>query len=474
HQLEGVWLYRGIGEVNTELLRSLLTCEDHHARAAAVQQLRYWHSHVSDAVALLHNAVNDPSSIVRMEAAIAASYIGSREAFTALLDVFNHPRGGHLEYAVTCALGSRTLRPYWESDPTSPVAKLLREASRRQDFQEPTAGAGDAQFDSQPNLKLVRISTVSERMQYTVTQFSAAVGQPVKLVFTNPDATDHNLLIVQPGALEEVGVAANEMARDPKNANSDFVPREKEHLILQASPMIGPTRKSQIAVLRFNAPTEPGIYPYVCTFPGHWIIMNGEMVVGESPEQIEALLAARQPKVVREWKLSDFADVDLSSPDLSEETVMRGMAAFQKARCSQCHVVAGVGLNMGPDLTDIAKRFRGEKLLRQVLEPSAEVNEKFRTYQFVMLDGRVIAGVVKEEQPGEFHMLTNLLAPDAITRLKRGEVDQKVASRVSAMPEGMSNVLTKAEILSLLSYLEAGGYKLHGGHGEHGAGDPGN
>jgi putative heme-binding domain-containing protein len=195
--------------------------------------------------------------------------------------------------------------------------------------------------------------------------------------------------------------------------------------------------------------------------------MNGEMVVGKSAADIDAMLAARQPKIVRAWTVSDFADVDLAKLNRSEATVMRGMQAFQKARCSQCHVVAGVGFNMGPDLTDVAKRFQGEKLLRQILEPSAEIHEKFRTMQFLMLDGRVIAGVVKEEQPGEFQVITNLLAPDAVTRLKRGEVDQQAASKVSAMPESLVNVLTKEELVNLLSYLEAGGLRLHdaAGHG---------
>ncbi len=95
--------------------------------------------------------------------------------------------------------------------------------------------------------KLVKISCVPERMLFTVKDFAVAPGQPVKLVFTNPDATDHNLVIVKPDALAEVGMAANEMAKDPRNANSDFVPPQKRNLILHASPMIGPTRASQIA-----------------------------------------------------------------------------------------------------------------------------------------------------------------------------------------------------------------------------------
>ena len=77
----------------------------------------------------------------------------------------------------------------------------------------------------------------------------------------------------------EVGMAANEMAKDPKNSGSDFVPKNKESLIIEATKMIGPTRKSKIDILRFNAPKEPGIYPYICTFPGHWMMMKGEMKV---------------------------------------------------------------------------------------------------------------------------------------------------------------------------------------------------
>lgn len=467
HQLEAVWMHRGIDAVDVDLLRELLACDDPRPRAAAVQQLRYWHRHLPDAAELLRRAVNDPNAIVRMEGVLAASYIGTREAFDAMLEVLKHPRGGHLDYALTCALGSHTLRPYWESNADSSIARLLREAQRNQEFQEPTPSAGDAQFDSQPDLHTVRISTVHERMKFTVEQFAVTVGQPVKLVLTNPDATDHNLLIVRPGALEEVGLAANEMAKNPKNANSDFVPQEKRHLILHATPMIGPTRKSQVAVLRFRAPTEPGVYPYVCTFPGHWVIMTGEMIVAEKLEDVAAMLAARQPRIVQEWKRADFADVDFAALDRSEATILRGMQAFNKARCQQCHVVAGHGLPMGPDLTDVAKRLTGEKLLMQILEPSTEINEKFRTRQFLMLDGRVIAGMVVRETPAEFHILTNLLAPDAVTRLKRGDVDQQVASSISPMPEGMANVLTREELLQVLVYLEAGGYKLPG-HAPHG------
>ncbi|NQV25579.1 MAG: HEAT repeat domain-containing protein [Rhodopirellula sp.] len=361
HQIEAIWNYRNIGRVNADLLRELLACEDHHARAAATQQLRYWHSEMPDAVHLLHRSANDANGLVRMEAAIAASYIGSKAALDAMLDVFKYPREGHTAYAITCALGSANLRRHWEGNAGYNVAKLLKSAGRGNLFKEPTPNAADAQFDSQKNLKTVRISCVPERMRFTVEQFVTQPGQPVKIVFANPDATDHNFVIVQPDALAEVGMAANAMARDPKNANSDFIPDDKRSLILQASPMIGPTRKSLVHVLRFTAPAESGVYPFVCTFPGHWVIMNGVMVVAETSAEAEALLAARKPTIVKEWTMADFPDITTKTDD---ESISRGMQAFVKARCNQCHAIAGHGINIGPDLTETGKRLKGVKLLQ--------------------------------------------------------------------------------------------------------------
>ncbi len=306
HQMEAIWTYRGIGEVNADLLRELLECDDRHARAAATQQLRYWHEHFDDSIDLLRRAVNDPYSMVRMEGVIAASYIGTKQALDAMLDVLNHPSEGHLSYAITCALGSHTLRRHWENDDSYSVAKLLRDAKQESQLREPTPGAQESQFDSQANLATFKISCVPEVMKYTKQQIAVQTGQPVKIVFMNPDATDHNLVIVRPGALEEVGMAANEMARDPKNANSDFIPKSKRKLILHAAKMIGPMRKTRVEVLRFIAPEKPGIYPYVCTFPGHWVVMNGVMVVAEDLNDVDRMLAAEQPKIVKHWQISDF------------------------------------------------------------------------------------------------------------------------------------------------------------------------
>jgi putative heme-binding domain-containing protein len=230
--------------------------------------------------------------------------------------------------------------------------------------------------------------------------------------------------------------------------------------------MIGPTRTSLVHVMRFNAPREPGVYPFVCTFPGHWVVMNGVMVIANSNAEAEALLTATQPKIIQQWKLADFAELKVNH---DEQAITRGMQAFVKARCNQCHVVAGHGVNLGPDLTQSIKKYQGQKLLQQVLQPSSEIHEKYQNHQFLLTDGRLISGVIVQETPAEFQVMTNLLTPHSVTRVRKRDVEQKAASAVSAMPEGLVNVLTKDEILDMLAFLEAGGYQLPG-HLQHGHG----
>lgn len=473
HQVEALWAYRAhygrdwprkfliqqdTNPANEEeviiidLLKSLVSCDQHMARAAATEQLRFLLSpSLPLTYELLRQSANDENAIVRMQAAIACSYVGTPEALDIALETLNHPAEKHVAYAIQCSLGSHTLRRHWEGNPSYSIDRILAKLKRSSELKEPTPTAGQAEFDTRDNLKTVRISCLPERMLFTVNQFAVTTGQPVKIVFTNPDATDHNLVIVQPGALAEVGMAANAMARDPKNANSDFLPADKKELILHAAPMIGPTRKSQVHVLRFNAPRKPGIYPFVCTFPGHWVIMRGDMVVANDLSEVEQMLAAQKPAIVREWRLSDFDTVAVKD---DEHTVMRGMQAFVKANCNQCHKVAGHGINLGPDLTDVAKRFQGKKLLEQILNPSSEINKKYQNHQFVLESGKLVTGVIVQETPAEYKVVANLLNPNAFVRINRKDIDEQVASTVSAMPSGLANVLTRAEILDLVSFLQ--------------------
>ena len=135
--------------------------------------------------------------------------------------------------------------------------------------------AKNKQFDQQKGLKIIRISAVKERMLYDLKQFEVRAGQPVKLKFVNPDAISHNLVIIRPGTEEAVGLEVNRMIADPKQIEiGRYIP--ETDAILFHTEMVPPNSGE---TLRFIAPKEPGNYPYICTFPSHWTIMKGVMVV---------------------------------------------------------------------------------------------------------------------------------------------------------------------------------------------------
>ncbi len=274
HQLEALWVYRMIGEHRSALLVDLINCENHLARAAATRQLRFH----PDALSHLRESAQDARGLVRLEAAIAASYLGTREALEAILPVLDAPMGDHLRYAVRCTLGSESLSRHWQQDETlrTKVTGFLATAEKSNTNRKPKdiRSPKERRFDRQKNLFAIEISCIPERMLYTKNAFSVKAGQPVKLVFTNPDATAHNLVIVSPGAGEEIGMAGNEMAKDPKGLEKGFLPKSEK--ILHHTQLLN---QGETETLRFRAPTMPGVYPYICTFPGHWLIMKGEMTV---------------------------------------------------------------------------------------------------------------------------------------------------------------------------------------------------
>jgi putative heme-binding domain-containing protein len=194
-------------------------------------------------------------------------------------------------------------------------------------------------------------------------------------------------------------------------------------------------------------------------------------VVAEDAAGAETLLAASQPQVVKEWTMADFEGFGSGRAEPADEaTKARGMTAFVKARCNQCHVVAGHGVNLGPDLEESVKTLRGEELLRQIIEPSSKIHEKFQSHRIVTQDGRVVTGVIMREDDESVMVATNLLTPTTLTKVRKGEIEERVLSEVSPMPVGLVNVLTRDEIVDLHAYVEAGGYHLpeHLGHGGHG------
>ncbi len=120
----------------------------------------------------------------------------------------------------------------------------------------------------------VEISTLPSQMAYDRKDFSVAPGALVHLSFHNPDALEHNLLIVAPNSLAEMGLAGDRMGQTAEGKLKEYVPNSTK--VLAVMGLVGPGKSKSFW---FVAPTKPGTYPYVCTVPSHWRTMNGKMKV---------------------------------------------------------------------------------------------------------------------------------------------------------------------------------------------------
>ena len=130
-------------------------------------------------------------------------------------------------------------------------------------------------------VRIIRIEAVNAQMKFDLTRISVAAGEEVVIEFVNRDEMPHNFLVTKEGALETVSLAAEAMVSSPDAFGKSFIPKTPE--VLFAIRLLQPGETLQA---RFTAPTQPGSYPFVCTFPGHWRTMNGIVQVVRTPAQV--------------------------------------------------------------------------------------------------------------------------------------------------------------------------------------------
>ena len=138
------------------------------------------------------------------------------------------------------------------------------------DVEEKTQKSGI--LSDTPELTTIRIATVKERMMYDVKDLTVKPNKKVKLTFVNEDFMPHNLLLVQPGKIDEIANQA--LIMGAKGFETGFIPENKN--IIWHSKLLDAGKEE---VIEFTTPTAPGDYPLMCSFPGHSIIMRGVLHV---------------------------------------------------------------------------------------------------------------------------------------------------------------------------------------------------
>ena len=122
----------------------------------------------------------------------------------------------------------------------------------------------------------IRISAIPNQLAFSPAEVRLKAGKKISLTFDNPDIQIHNLVITKPGSGENVGQLADEMAQDPDAFERHFIPNSND--VIWSTPLVN--GKSTFEG-KFSVPKEPGKYPFICSFPGHWRVMKGFITVYE-------------------------------------------------------------------------------------------------------------------------------------------------------------------------------------------------
>ncbi len=176
----------------------------------------------------------------------------------------------------------------------------------------------------------------------------------------------------------------------------------------------------------------------------------------EAEKSREALAEAAgpRPKTVAEWQKA-LAD--------GRGDAAAGERVFFHAdgpRCYGCDQVDGRGGKVGPDLSTIGGALNRDRLIESILEPSKEIAPAFVSWTITTRDGKVRTGVVVDEGPNS--TVTVADAQGKLETLMRQDIEERVASKQSLMPDNLPEQMTPQEFLDLLAYLSERKMRLFG------------
>lgn len=140
------------------------------------------------------------------------------------------------------------------------------------------AGASTASTASTSASAVVTVElTANDSMKYNLNLIEARPGQEIKVILTNigsmpKQAMGHNFVLLHKGTDPKAFVDAAVAA-----AATDYIPAGQADKIIAHTKLLGPKQSDEIT---FKAPTEPGEYTYLCSFPAHFLTgMKGVLVV---------------------------------------------------------------------------------------------------------------------------------------------------------------------------------------------------
>ncbi|MBI3466833.1 MAG: c-type cytochrome, partial [Planctomycetes bacterium] len=184
-------------------------------------------------------------------------------------------------------------------------------------------------------------------------------------------------------------------------------------------------------------------------------------VLAEQPVKkslMEGLAEIFKGRTAANWTLEELSQTARTS--LSRRNYENGRKMFGAAACFTCHRFGNEGGMNGPDLTGAGGRYSPHDLLDQIVNPSKEINEQFVPIAVTTAE-QVITGVVVNLNGDTVTLNTDAADPNQRVTIDRKQVLSIEPSKLSPMPTGLLNLLTKDEILDLVAYVLSAGNPRH-------------
>jgi putative heme-binding domain-containing protein len=141
----------------------------------------------------------------------------------------------------------------------------------------------------------------------------------------------------------------------------------------------------------------------------------------------------------------------LGAEALAKGDPARGERVFRRSDlgCMKCHAINKAGGNIGPDLGPIGSSSPMDYIITSILDPSASIKEEYLTKVIATTAGQVVTGIVVERNK---NLVVLKDATGKLVRIPSAEIDEE-ANGKSLMPEGVTRILTRPELLDLIRFV---------------------
>ncbi len=483
---------QGLGQLQEQDVLPLLNDPTPGVRENGLRLAESFASRSSAVIERCMALKDDPDPMVRFQLAFTAGYLPRQHAITVLLHLLGHPQSDR--WTITAAWSSCN-GIEWE---------LLQEVCRRQPVQLPHViqlasligargqteqisavirRAADADLNDTVRMALLR--GLGQGMRHAKVNLAAWLAQPPREAQHAVAALQERFRaaarqLLEPYPAPQKSAAAIEMLSyappdvilpvleqllQPQTSN------ELQLQLLRAAASHYDPRLTQLLIHKWNQLT-----PTVRSMALDILLSRTEHIQAVldavekqvlpaadlSPAHIQQLLQhpnqavrLRSQKILKRTSSSNRGQVVteyLSALQLKGNAA-NGKLVFQK-HCASCHRLEGVGHAVGPDLLATIGNKSGEDLLWAIFDPNREVDPRYRAYQVITADERVLLGVIVTETPTSITLRRAEGAEDVILRT---DITSIRATPQSLMPEGLEKDLKPQDLADLLAFLRQAG-----------------